>query len=299
MRNSDEFQKWKSEHLPFHIPRYDTDDDGKIVINEREAKIVKRIYNEFLWGINPQQIAKGLEDKGVEGCQGKTKWYASTILGILKNEKHMGDALLQKYYISDFLTKKLVKNKGEITQYYVKGSHKGIIDRETWEAVQEELERRERFKTEHDLSSYSYGTEYNPFTHRIFYGKCGKPYNHHCWKKRGIAQWQCKDRTVKGSRYCMNDTVNQSDLEETFIRAVNNIIQSREVYLSRWKNMIENGTALEKLRARQMIEITGQPELKIFLPELAQLILLEMTVYGTREFEFMLMDRSKIGIQIG
>jgi len=91
------------------------------------------------------------------------------------------------------------KNKGEITQYYVKDSHEGIIDTETWEAVQEELDRREKCKEAHGLANYSYGTEYNPFTNRIFRGKCGHSYNQHFWKKRGIFQWQCKERTVQGS----------------------------------------------------------------------------------------------------
>ena len=70
--------------------------DGKLVINEREAKIVRRIYREFLWGHSPQEIAKGLEDEKIEGCMGAKKWYPSTVINILKNEKHMGDALLQK-----------------------------------------------------------------------------------------------------------------------------------------------------------------------------------------------------------
>ena len=83
--------------------------------------------------------------KGIEGCMGAKKWYPSTVINILKNEKHMGDALLQKSYTADFLTKKQVKNHGEVTQVYVKGSHIGIIDKETWNAVQLEFARREEF----------------------------------------------------------------------------------------------------------------------------------------------------------
>ena len=293
------FKNGKVNICPSSFLGYDKDTNGKIIINEREAEIVRRIYREFLWGMNPQQIAKGLEDEGVEGCKGKKKWYASTIVGILKNEKHMGDALLQKYYTADFLTKKLVKNKGEITQYYVKDSHEGIIDNETWEAVQEELDRREKFKEAHGLSHYSYGTDYNPFTNRIFCGKCGYSYNHHCWKKRGIFQWQCKERTVQGSRKCMNDTVDQRDLEKATVSAVNEIIREKAKYLDRWNRMAENGTPLEKLRARQMIEITDQPELNIFVPELAQLLLYEVTVLGAKTYEFVFMDGSRKRIQTG
>ena len=112
----------------FKFLGYDKDEKGRLVINKEEAKTIRRIYEEFLGGRNPQEIAKGLEEDKVPGCQGQTKWYATTVIGILKNEKHMGDALLQKTYTADFLTKKQVKNNGEITQVYVEGSHKGIID---------------------------------------------------------------------------------------------------------------------------------------------------------------------------
>lgn len=89
----------------FKFLGYDKDEDGKLVINPEQAKTVERIYNEFIWGRNPQEIVKELEEEGVPGCSGQTKWYTSTVIGILKNEKHMGDALLQKTYTADFLTK--------------------------------------------------------------------------------------------------------------------------------------------------------------------------------------------------
>lgn len=107
------------------------------------------------------------------GCLGQTKWYASTVIGILKQEKHMGDALLQKTYTADFLTKRQVKNNGEVAQVYVRDSHKGIVDKETWNAVQEEFERREKFMQKHGTDRYSYGSECYPFCEKIFCGECG------------------------------------------------------------------------------------------------------------------------------
>lgn len=67
------FKNGKVNICPSSFLGYDKDTNGKIIINEREAEIVRRIYREFLWGMNPQQIAKGLEDDGVEGCKGKKK----------------------------------------------------------------------------------------------------------------------------------------------------------------------------------------------------------------------------------
>ena len=97
----------------------------------------------------------------------------------------------------------------------------------------------------------------------------------------------------------MNDTVDQQDLEKAVVRAVNDIIRNREKHLAGWNKMTESGTALERLRARQMIEITNQPELNIFVPELTQLILYEVTVLGAKTFEFVFMDGSRKRIQLG
>lgn len=88
---------------------YDKDENRKLVINGEQAETIRKIYREFLEGRNPQEIAQGLEDDKVPGCLGQTKWYPSTVLGILRNEKHKGDALLQKTYTADFLMKKQVK----------------------------------------------------------------------------------------------------------------------------------------------------------------------------------------------
>ena len=97
----------------------------------------------------------------------------------------------------------------------------------------------------------------------------------------------------------MNDTVDQRDLEKATVSAVNEIIREKAKYLDRWNRMAENGTPLEKLRARQMIEVTNQAELNIFIPELAQLLLYEVTVLGAKTFEFVFMDGSRKRIQTG
>ncbi|WP_330397131.1 recombinase family protein [Anaerovirgula multivorans] len=88
-------------------------------INESQAKIVKRIYIDFLDRKGANRIARELEEEGIPNWNGKTKWYESSIRKMLSNEKYKGDALLQKTYTVDFLTKKRVENTGEIPQYYV------------------------------------------------------------------------------------------------------------------------------------------------------------------------------------
>lgn len=85
---------------------YDKGEDGNLVINEKQAKIVRRIFTEYLDGKGPNKIARELEEEGIRNWNGKAKWYESSIRKMLSNEKYKGDALLQKTYTVDFLTKK-------------------------------------------------------------------------------------------------------------------------------------------------------------------------------------------------
>ena len=116
---------------------YTKDSDGHLVIDPDQAEIVRRICWEYLEGSSMDKIAAGLEADGILTGAGKTKWPTSTINKILRNEKYIGDVLLQKTYTTDFLTKKRIKNNGTVPQYYVKGDHKVIIPKDIFLLVQE------------------------------------------------------------------------------------------------------------------------------------------------------------------
>ena len=109
---------------------YTKDEEGHLIIEPAEAEVVKRIYREYLEGGSLLQIARGLEADGILTAAGKAKWRPETLKKILQNEKYIGDALLQKTYTVDFLSKKRVKNNGIVPQYYVENSHEPIIPRE-------------------------------------------------------------------------------------------------------------------------------------------------------------------------
>ncbi|MGX8703465.1 MAG: recombinase family protein, partial [bacterium] len=97
---------------------YDRGEDGNLVINPEQAKLVRRIYGMFLLGKSTGQIAKILTGEGIPTPGGKAVWNASCVRSILSNEKYKGDALLQKVFTTDFLSKKKKKNEGEVPQYY-------------------------------------------------------------------------------------------------------------------------------------------------------------------------------------
>ena len=170
---------------------YTKDEEGKLVIVPEEAKIIKRIYREYLEGASLRDIKEGLEkDKIVNGA-GNKKWHVSNLNQILTNEKYMGDALLQKTYTVDFLNKKRVKNDGIAPQYYVENSHEAIIPKEIFMRVQEEMDRRANMvsgKGKRRIYSSKYA-----LSSIVYCSKCGDIYRRIAWNNRGkkYTVWRC------------------------------------------------------------------------------------------------------------
>ncbi|MBZ6528075.1 recombinase family protein [Aerococcaceae bacterium DSM 111021] len=121
---------------------YDADDEGNLIINQEKAKVVRRIFKEYLEGKGTGRIARGLMNDKIPTGSGKLKWSGDSINRIISNEKYMGDALLQKTYTVDFLTKTRVENDGTVPQYYIEDSHEPIVSKETFHLAQQEKARR-------------------------------------------------------------------------------------------------------------------------------------------------------------
>lgn len=116
---------------------YDKDENGKLVVVESEAVIVRKIFELYLNGFGVRKIKKYLEENGIKTVTGKDVWSTSTIDRILSNEKYVGDVLMQKSFTEDFLTGKRKKNEGELNMYFIENDHEAIISREIFEKVQE------------------------------------------------------------------------------------------------------------------------------------------------------------------
>ena len=269
---------------------YDADEDGKLVINPEQAKIVKRIFREFEEGWTPSEIAKHLNDAKIHGVKGKASWTGGTIIGMLTNEKYQGDARLQKTFTTDYLTKKRVKNEGQIEQYYVKNSHKAIIPRGEWEAVQMELERRTEYCREVGLKNYGKASVDSPFVSKIVCGHCGTVYKRHSWKRRSECYWCCRNREKQNGVTCSADNVKEETLRKVTVTAWNAVVKERDKLITSWEEMKKSGDPLKALRARQMIEITAQGPLKWETPELTRTILERIVVHDKRHFTVRFLD---------
>ena len=133
--------------IPYqYFLRYRKGEDGKPEIVPEEAEIVREIFQMSLNGASVREIADELTARGIPTAKKCKKWHSSTISKMLRNEKYKGDALCQKGYTVDFLTKKRKKNNGELRQYYIKNSHPAIIDEETFDKVQKGLDERRTYE---------------------------------------------------------------------------------------------------------------------------------------------------------
>lgn len=153
---------------------YTKNEDEKLIIVPEEAAVVKRIFDLYLQGLGTYKIARALESEGIRTTTGKEKWHHETIYKMLQCEKYMGDAILQKTYTIDFLTKKKVMNNGYVKKYYVRNSHEAIITKEQFYLVQEEMKRRSCASERSTRKRYS--SAY-PLSGLIICGKCSGTYN--------------------------------------------------------------------------------------------------------------------------
>ncbi|WP_458861604.1 recombinase family protein [Streptococcus agalactiae] len=254
---------------------YDKDENGRLIINPGQAETVKFIYEKFLEGYSPESIAKYLNDNEIPGWTGKANWYPSAIQKMLQNEKYKGDALLQKTFTVDFLTKKRVQNDGQVNQYYVENSHEAIIDKDTWELVQLELTRRKDFREEHQLKAYIMQNDDNPFTTKVFCAECGSAFGRKNWTtSRGKRKvWQCNNRyRVKGQIGCLNNHIDEETLEKAVVMAVELLSENVDLLHGKWNKILEENRPLEKHYCTKLAEMIHKPSWEFDSYEMCQVL---------------------------
>lgn len=220
--------------------------DGQPEIVPEQADIVGRIYNDFLAGATYLEIAKRLTEENVPTMGGGNRWFSERIKSILKNEKYKGDALLQKTYITDPISKRVKKNNGELPMYYVENSHPAIIERRIFDRVQEEIARRAGKKkvkqtgTKTELGRYS--GKY-ALTELLYCGECGTPYRRCTWSRDGKKKivWRCVSRLDYGKKYCKSSpSVEESRLHNAITAAITKKANSEEINIGGIMDHIES-----------------------------------------------------------
>jgi site-specific DNA recombinase len=168
-------------------------ENGEIEIDTKQAKIVRMVFKDYLSGMGCTLIAKKLRDMGVPRPRGGV-WNKERVTEIIKNEKYAGNALLQKKYVEDHLTKKVVRNYGILPKYYAENTHLPIVDEATFQISQEMMAKNR------ELSARKKAPSQYPFTSKIACGKCGKKYKRKVL--RGRASWNCSTYLEFGRDNC-------------------------------------------------------------------------------------------------
>lgn len=223
--------------LPYsHFLGYKKGADGRPEIVEEEAAVIRKIYDLFLSGKTINEIAAILTSMGVLTPAGKKKWSVSTVRRILSNEKYKGEALLQKTFTVDYLTKEVRKNNGEVPSVRVRNSHEPIIEPEVFDRVQailaESAKRRAKVRTRH------------PFAGKLVCGDCGSFNGHKVWRLRSTGErynvWYCNHK-YDGDKTCDSPRLRDEEIKAAFEKMLQKCSDANPVYTDeRWNKLVES-----------------------------------------------------------
>ena len=230
-------QSFKSGNVPMQYARllgYRKGDDDKPEIVPEEAEIVKEIYRLYLDGMSLNMIVDRLNEKGLTTKGSNSPYRKEVVQRILTNEKYTGDALLQKTYVTDCITKKTRKNNGELPMYLVKNHHEPIISHADFNRVQEEMARRSAKRviaeklTKGEQGKYS--AKY-ALSELLICSECGSHYRRVTWTAKGFKEikWRCIIRLHYGKKKCHSSpTVEEQALHRAIVSAINEFCEVKD-----------------------------------------------------------------------
>lgn len=289
-------------NVPMHYATllgYREGPDGNPEIVPEEAETVRQIYRWYIKGLSLAQIQKELEIREMKTARGSTKWSRNTVQSILTNEKYIGNAILQKTFTVDCISKKVRKNNGELPTILVENHHAPIISKTVFQWVQSEMKRRtskrkvqqKTAKTEQGKYSGKYA-----LTERLVCGECGTPYRRCSWNIRGKRKvvWRCISRLEFGKQYCHNSpTLEEAALHQAIVSAINQYAaqSSAETSALELMEMVVAGTdqssrSIAQLQ-QEVLSITSEQErlLDLLLDDMDNLELAERMQFLTSQKE--------------
>ena len=182
--------------------------DNQLEVIEDEAVVIRQIFDRYLSGISMEDIAKEITARGIPTKQNTPFWQVRSIQYILRNEKYIGNSLVQKTYATVTLPHRKKENKGEEDQYLIEETHPPIVSQEVFDKVQQLLSRKSAFIPPRASASH-------PFSCKIVCGHCGTI----CKRKvcRGTAYWVCQTHE-KSAGSCLTMQTPELEITEAFLR---------------------------------------------------------------------------------
>ena len=230
--------------IPCHwLYGYKKDADGKFCIIPEQAEVVREIYERYKDGASLRNLKDWLEENQIKTVLGTDDWSISVIKGILTNEKYCGDVLLQKTFCTDVISKKIVKNVGQMAQYYMPDHHEAIVSREQYNTVKAEMARRSalRSPSKEAVTGRSCYTSKYALSDRLFCGECGTLYRRKTRNVKGniYHEWRCISRLEYGKKYCHESpTLREIPLQSAILAAINSAMSNKAALVDRIKNVV-------------------------------------------------------------
>ena len=195
---------------------------GEFSIEPEEAALIRMIFRDYAMGLGRNAIQRKLADMGARSRFGG-EWTDAHLRELLRNEKYSGDILMQKYFRADHLSKQDIKNSGQIDRYFMQDHHTPIVDRETFQHVQDrmDLQRETHAGT---------GGRRGAFSGMLHCTKCGKSYKRKT--THGKAAWQCSTFITLGKRFCHTKQIPEDILIATTVSVLGITEFDEEVFLN-------------------------------------------------------------------
>lgn len=237
------FREGKVRYNYHNLYGYMKGEDGKPEIVPEQAKIIKHIYDLYLDGLSMKRIANQLNEMLIPTKQ-NGKWTEGSIFSILRNEKYVGDALLQKTYTVDCISHKKAKNNGERAKYLVTDAHEAIIDRDMYNLVQQELARRSSKRKKSDKAITEQGKYSSKYalTEIMICAECGAAFRRQVWDIHGrkCPVWRCISRIDNGKRYCKKSpSLHEDKLHKAILSAINEYYDCKDSIKELLKSNVE------------------------------------------------------------
>lgn len=215
-----------------HLLAYKRDEQNNIYIDKKEAQIVCEIFDMYLSGIGSSTIAKILTERKIKTIAGKSTWRCTSVIGVLRNEKYAGAALLQKTVSTDFRVKNSIKKQNIMPKYFIEDSHEAIISMDTFKKVQEKL----NYRTPKQKAANTVASKKEHHTKYASLGICkicGSSYRH----KINNAGTQYAKPILICTSYQLNKECNSrsiliSSLEQIITNQLNMIVKNEHTLLT-------------------------------------------------------------------
>lgn len=204
--------------------------NGTLIPDPQEVPIVEYIFSSYLTGRSLKEIATELSTMEVGIADKKSeRWHRSTIRYILANEKYIGDSLVQKWFTPDELPLKHQKNKGKISQYYIKNSHPAIISREIFETVQQLLKQRvEQHFSKTAIRSF-------PLSRTMQCALCGSTFQRRPNTK--TVRWTCYQH-LQSKELCPMTIIEENEVYGAFLSVYNKLLDNKNSILKAMLNQL-------------------------------------------------------------